>query len=78
VYDTTLSSPVLAYASGVPVSGSIVCMEVWVDGVKIYSSFGSNILKTYLNLPAGLHRFDYIVVDGAGNQVSETTYAAVQ
>jgi hypothetical protein len=37
--DTTLTSPVLAYAAGAPVSGAtIVRMEVWVDGAKMYSS----------------------------------------
>jgi hypothetical protein len=76
---TTLTSPVLAYASGAPTSGAtIVRMEVWVDGVKMYTSFASRTLKTYLNLPAGLHRFDYFVVDTNGTTTSETIFAAVQ
>jgi len=79
MYDTTLTSPVLVYASGAPVSGAkIVRMEVWVDFVKMYSSFGSSTLKTNLNLPSGLHRFDYFVVDSAGTTTSTTSYAAVQ
>jgi hypothetical protein len=39
------SQPVLAYATGSAPSGiSIVRMEVWVDGVKMYSSYGSTTL----------------------------------
>ena len=49
-----------------------------MEFVKMYSSFGSSTLKTYLNLASGLHRFDYFVVESNGQTVSETLNAAVQ
>lgn len=62
--------PVLAYATGaVPSGTAIVRMEVWVDGVKEYSTFGQNSLKTELNIGPGWHQFAYFIVDsGGGNQ----------
>ena len=76
--NSTLTSPVLAYASGAVASGqAIVRMEVWVDGVKKYSTFGSNSLKTTLSLAPGLHQFTYFIVDNSGNKASKTYYAEV-
>lgn len=77
--NSTLTSPVLVDASGSVDSGSaIVRMEVWVDGVKMYSTFGSNALNTSLNLAPGWHQFTYFIVDNSGNLASTTVYAAVQ
>jgi VCBS repeat protein len=77
--NSTLTSPVLAYAAGNVDSGeTLVRMEVWVDGVKQYSTFGSNTLKTMLSLPPGWHQFAYFVVASDGGQASTIYYAAVQ
>jgi len=74
----TVGSPVLAEASGnLSGLGSIVRMEVWVDGVKEYSTFGSNTLKVSLALDPGLHMFTFYLVNNEGNSWSESTYAAV-
>jgi hypothetical protein len=59
----TVTSPVTAWAAG-NVGGPITRMEVWVDGVKEYSTFGSNTLKTQLTLAPGVHEFDYYLVGG--------------
>jgi hypothetical protein len=53
-------------------------MEVWVDGVKEYSTFGSDTLKTSLTLAAGRHMFTYYAVNTEGELWSEATYATVQ
>jgi hypothetical protein len=76
VYDSTVVSPVLAFASG-KVSGSILRMEVWVDGVKKYSTFGSDTLKTSITLAPGMHMFTYYAVNTEGELWSESTYAVV-
>lgn len=76
---STLTSPVTAYASGNVDSGrAIVRMEIWVDGVKMYSTFGQNSLKTTFPLAPGWHQFTYYIVDNAGAKASTTYYAAVQ
>jgi len=73
----SVASPVLVQASGT-VSGSILRMEVWVDGVKEYSTFGSDTLQTSLNIAPGMHMFTYYVVNTAGDLWSQSTYAAAK
>jgi FG-GAP-like repeat len=73
---STAASPVLAQASG-KVSGTILRMEVWVDGVKEYSTFGSDTLKTSITLAPGMHMFTYYAVNTEGELWSQATYAAV-
>lgn len=76
IEDGTVASPVLAYASG-NVGGPILRMEVWVDGVKKFSTFGSNSLKTPIPLPSGPHMFTYYIVDTQGHKWSQTLFASV-
>jgi hypothetical protein len=73
---STAASPVLAQASG-KVSGTILRMEVWVDGVKEYSTFGSDTLKTSITLAPGMHMFTYYAANTEGELWSQSTYAAV-
>ncbi len=62
----SVSSPVTAWAAG-NAGEPITRMEVWVDGVKKYSTYGSNTLKTLIPLSSGMHQFGYYLVgiDGA-------------
>jgi len=76
ISNSTDDSPVTAWASGT-VTGTIARMEVWVDGVKDDSTYGSNTLKTSLSLAAGTHRFDYYIVNTAGTKWEATVYATV-
>jgi hypothetical protein len=77
--NSTVTSPVLAYASGnVSGEGNIVRMEVWVDGVKEYSTFGSDMLKTQLTIAPGWHKFDYYIVSSNGGEWEYTVYATVK
>jgi hypothetical protein len=64
----------LAWASGT-VTGTIVRMEVWVDGMKKYSTYGSNTLKTSIALPSGTHKFTYYIVNTAGQKWSQVVSA---
>jgi hypothetical protein len=76
---STITSPMLAYASGnVSGAGNIVRMEVWVDGVKEYSTFGSNTLKTEVTLPSGQHKVDYYIVASVGDMWEDTVYVNVK
>jgi len=74
INDSTTHSPVLVYAAGNSVGyGYIVRMEVWVDGVKQFTSYNSNTLQARLNLSPGWHRFDYYVVSSEQGIEWETT-----
>ncbi len=74
---STVSSPVQATAAAT-VSGAIQKMEVWVDGVKKFSTFGANALATSITLPPGSHRFDYYAVNTQGQKYLTTTFATVK
>jgi hypothetical protein len=76
INDSTDNSPVLAWASGT-VTGTIARMEVWVDGVKKYSTYGSNTLKTSVALPSGTHKFTSYIVNTAGQKWSQVVSATV-
>jgi hypothetical protein len=70
---------VVAYATGqVPSGTAIVRMEVWVDGVKKYSTYGSNTLKTSFTLAPGWHQFVYYLVPNNGGLQSVIYYVSVQ
>jgi hypothetical protein len=68
-------SPLTVQAASM-VTGTITRMEVWVDGVKKYTSTTTN-LDTSLTLPAGSHRFDFYAVNTAGQKWETTVYASI-
>lgn len=76
INNSTDNSPVLAWASGT-VTGTIARMEVWADGVKKYSTYGSSTLKTSIALPSGTHKFTYYIVNTAGQKWSQAVTAMV-
>jgi hypothetical protein len=76
VNGSTVSSPVTA-RSAAKVTGTISRMEVWVDGVKKYSTYGSTSLSTSISLAAGNHRFAFYAVNTAGTKWETTVYATV-
>jgi hypothetical protein len=65
--DSSITGTVLAWAGGT-VTGTIQRMEVWVDGVKKFSSFGSPTLKTNLAVASGPHTIGYYIVNTAGTK----------
>ena len=74
--NSTLVSPVRAWASGSLSPKAILRMEVWVDGVKKFSTFGSNTLDTKLDVAPGPHQFAYFLVGTDGSKtlsIAETT-----
>ena len=75
--NATVNANVLAWASGT-VTGTIARMEVWVDGVKKFSTFGSNTLKTNLSLSSGSHKFVFYIVNTAGQKWKTTVTATVK
>ena len=81
LYDSVLPAgfPVLVYATGaVPSGTAIVRMEVWVDGVKKYSTYGSHTLKTNLILAPGRHQLTYYIVDNSGGLQATIGTVSVQ
>ena len=73
---STVSSPVTAQASSM-VSGTIARMEVWVDGVKKYTS-ATTTLNTSVPLATGSHRFDFYAVNTSGQKWETTVSATVK
>jgi hypothetical protein len=77
VNGSTVGSPVAVQAFAT-VTGTIARMEVWVDGVKKFSTFGSNTLSTSLSLASGSHRFSFYGVNTAGTKWNTVVNATVQ
>lgn len=77
VAQAIVTSPMLAYAQAPP-ADNIVRMEVWMDSTKLYSTFGSNVLKAYVNVTPGWHLFTYFEVFTNGDITSVSNWAAVQ
>jgi hypothetical protein len=73
----TTGSPVQVMAPG-NITGTIARMEVWVDGVKKFSTFGSSTLQTSFPLPAGAHRFGFFVVNSAGSVRNQVVFSAIR
>jgi hypothetical protein len=72
IQNGTAGSPVLAYARG-NAGGPISRMEIWVDGVKKYSTYGSDTLKTSIPLATGWHTFTYYIVPVQGGWLDSQT-----
>jgi hypothetical protein len=75
--NATVNGTVLAWASAT-VTGTIARMEVWVDGVKKYSTYNSNKLKTNLSLSSGTHKFVFYAVNTAGQTWKQMVTATVE
>jgi hypothetical protein len=73
---STVNSPVSVLASAT-VTGTISRMEVWVDGVKKFTTLNSTTLSTSLSLPAGAHKFVFYAVNTAGTKWMQTVTATV-
>jgi hypothetical protein len=76
VNGSTVASPVAVQAAAT-VTGTISRMEVWVDGVKKFSTLNSRTLSTSLSLAAGAHRFVFDAVNTAGTKWMQTVNATV-
>lgn len=72
----TVGSPVHVVANS-NVSGTLARMEVWVDGVKKYSTADAKI-DTYLSLATGAHRFSFFAVNTAGTKWNQVVNATVK
>ena len=84
VSGVTISSPASGASVGSPtqvsgkasVSGMLAYFDVWVDGVKKYTT-KSSTLDTYVSLSSGSHRFVLMAGNTAGAQWKQTVYATV-
>jgi hypothetical protein len=76
VNGSTVTSPAAVQAFAT-VTGTIARMEVWVDGVKKFSTFNSRTLSTSLTLAAGSHRFVFYAINTAGTKWQNTVTATV-
>lgn len=76
VNNSTVNSPVSAVAKAT-IAGTLARMEVWVDGVKMFTETTSTTLSTSISLAAGKHRFDFYAVNTAATKWEATVYATV-
>jgi hypothetical protein len=76
VNGSTVSSPVPVEASAT-VTGTISNMQLWVDGVKRYTT-ASKSLNTSVSLAAGTHRFAVLAINTAGQKWESAVSATVK
>jgi FG-GAP-like repeat/Bacterial Ig domain len=72
----TVSSPVQVTATAT-VSGTLANTQLWVDGVKKYTS-ASNTLNTSIVLSAGSHRFAVLAINTTGQKWETAVEATVK
>jgi hypothetical protein len=75
VSGSTVHSPVLANAAG-KISGTLTRMELWIDGAKRFTST-TNKLQTTVPLSNGTHKFNFYVLNTAGNKINKVLTATV-
>ena len=73
---STVNSPVQVQAAA-KVTGTIANTQLWVDGVKKYST-ASTSLKTSVSLAAGSHRFAVLAINTAGQKWESAVNATVK
>lgn len=76
VNGSTVGSPVEVQAAAT-IAGTLARMEVWVDGVKMFTETTSTSFDTTVSLANGYHRFDIYAVNTAGTKYEKTVYATV-
>ncbi|KAA6459071.1 VCBS repeat-containing protein [Acidobacteria bacterium AB60] len=67
VNNGTTTSPVLIQAAS-NITGTLARMEVWIDGVKVYTETTSTSLGIQQALPAGKHQIGVYAVNTAGTK----------
>lgn len=73
---STVSSPVQVQAAAT-VNGTLANMQLWIDGVKKYTSAGKT-LNTSVSLATGTHRFAVVVTNTSGQKWEFAVNATVK
>ena len=77
VNGATVSSPVTVSATGT-VTGTFLRFEVWVDGVKKFTSTTTDGANLSLALAAGKHTFSFYAVNTAGTKWNKVSVVTVK
>ena len=64
--------------AGGSISGTIQRMEVWVDGIKMDTTTGSNQLDATFTVAPGARTFKFYVVNTAGQVLSQAVNVTVK
>jgi hypothetical protein len=75
--DAPVTSPVAVLVSGTVPQGTLTGMQVWVDGVKKFSTSG-NLINTSISLATGTRRFTFIMTNSGGKSWNTIVYVPVQ
>jgi hypothetical protein len=75
---STVSNPVSLKAFA-KVSPAVYRFELWIDGVKKVTIRDSGTMNSIINLPAGVHRFDFVAYNSTNtSRFTKTTRATVK
>ncbi len=74
---SSVTSPVYVQATAT-ITGTISNMQLWVDGVKKYTTSGTNALNTSVSVAAGTHRFAVLAINTAGQKWESAVSATVK
>jgi hypothetical protein len=75
--DVAVTSPVAILASGTVPQGTLTGMQVWVDGVKKFSTSG-NLINTSIALTSGTRKITFIMTNSGGKSWNTIVYVPVQ
>ena len=67
----TYSSPVKVSATGKAASGSVVRLELWIDGKK-YSNYPGSTMNASVSMSAGSHRVVVVEADSNGGHIASS------
>jgi hypothetical protein len=73
----TVASPVHVVAGSTDTTGQVVRMEVWVDGVKMYTVAG-NSLDTQVATSSGTHRIVVVAAESDLTYFKAVEYVTVR
>ncbi|MGI9102669.1 MAG: carboxypeptidase regulatory-like domain-containing protein [Terriglobales bacterium] len=65
----TVSSPVHVVASSTDTTGTVIRMEIWLDGVKVYTTF-TNSMDTMVPMSSGTHRLVVVAAESSTSYFS--------
>jgi hypothetical protein len=77
VSGSTVGRSVETLAGGA-ITGTILRMEVWVDGNKMYSTFSSDMLDATLTIAPGSHALAFYIVNTSGEALEKAVNITVQ
>ena len=74
---STTSSPLHVVATSTDATAPVIRMEIWLDGVKVYSTAATSI-DTYVPASSGTHRLVVVAAESDASYFNAVLYVTVQ